>query len=144
MSPEKPSEEAVDGVLRDSKWQLCHSGRMSCIKHPRGVKLPTGRWGQVGAGRWELGSEDTQRSRRGSDLERSTPLVTDEYEAQRGWGKVSRSLNRPGKNLVLSPVLLHTTIHSLRGECVRTHTHTHTHPWCLVQGVEDIFPSLLS
>lgn len=25
--PMKPSQEAVDGILRDSEWQACHSGK---------------------------------------------------------------------------------------------------------------------
>lgn len=65
---------------------------MSCVKHPRGVKLRTGLPGAGGS--WKSpegmkiasapGGPDTHRSRRGSDLERPTPLVTDESEAQRG------------------------------------------------------------
>lgn len=74
-----------------SHGRFVTQAKMSCIRHPQGVKLCTGCWGQVGAGRARRdedrlgpGGPHAWRSKMGSDLERSTPFVTDEPEAQRG------------------------------------------------------------
>lgn len=36
--PGKPSKEAVDDVPRDSKWQLCHSGKDELYQAPTGCQ----------------------------------------------------------------------------------------------------------